>query len=202
MNRITALLACAIFPAIVLTGGWESAHAVGQQPFECNGTFTGQEFHNVVVLDGATCIIVDSVVTGNIHTRGAPKVVKIIDTPVGHNIHVRNVSESVTVGSADCRVDPQTGNNLMVSNSKNVAICQMFIDNNLVLRGNTGRVMVRDNKVCTNIRVVDNDLIALRVKNNVYTVNFDLRRNAVAIKTVVQNNTEFDGTPAQCRRST
>jgi hypothetical protein len=110
--------------------------------------------------------------------------------------------ESVTVGSAECRVDPQTGNNLMVSNSKDVAICQMYVDNNLVLRGNTGRVMVRDNKVCTNIRVVDNDLLALRVRNNVYTVNFDLRRNTVAGKTLVQDNTEFDGTPAACRHTT
>ena len=207
MNRITVLLACAVLPAAFLFGTAESAHAgVTPRPgpnFNCNSTttvFSGMTFRNVRIPDGATCMIENSTITGNVQGFGG-KVVRIINTDItGNGGNIRNVTGSVTIGSAGCRVDPFVNNNLIVTGSNNVAICEMSIENNLILTGNTGRLMARDNTVCNNLRVVDNELLALRVLRNVYTVNFEESGNTEEIVKRVEGNMQgFDGNPAQCR---
>lgn len=203
MNRITVLVACAVFPAVFVVGAWDSAHAGGPPPnFDCNGTFDGLTFKNIRISEGATCIITNSTITGNVQGTGGD-VVAILDTDItGNGVNIRDVTGSVTIGSAGCDVDPFVNNNLMVTDSRNVAICDMSIENNLVLSGNTGRLMASNNTACNNIRVVDNDLLAMRVRHNVYTVNFDESGNTQTIVGVVTDNTQgFDASPSTCRAS-
>jgi hypothetical protein len=203
MNRITVLLACAVLPAFFLVGAFDSAYAGVPPPpgpnFNCNGTFNGQTFRNVRIQAGATCIITNSTITGNVQGTGG-NVVRIINTDItGNGVNIRDVTGSVTIGSAGCAVDPFVNNNLMVTDSNNVAICEMSIENNLVLTGNTGRLMARDNIACNNIRIENNDVLGLRVLNNVFTVNFDVGSNQVQNNQRIEDNTQFDGNPAQCR---
>ena len=166
----------------------------------CDGSYHHRTFRHVVVPDGARCVITSSRITGNVRTTGAPRVVSITDTHVGRNIHVRNVVERVTIGAAGCRVDPVAGRNLMVRNSRNVAICEMSIANNLVVRDNRGTLMVRDNKACNNLRVVGNDVRSMRVVRNSYAGNFVVARNTWVNRRVVKDNVELPGNPARCRR--
>ena len=167
----------------------------------CDGSYHHRTFRHVVIPDGARCVITDSRITGNVRTTGAPKVVSITDTNVGRNIHLRNVLERVTVGADGCRVDPVAGRNLMVRNSRNVAICEMSIANNLVVRDNRGTLMVRDNKACNNLRVVDNHVRSMRVISNSYAGNFSVARNTWVNREIVRNNVELRQSPAACRRA-
>jgi len=166
----------------------------------CDGSYHHRTFRHVVVPDGARCVITSSRITGNVRTTGAPRVVSITDTHVGLNIHLRNVVERVTIGAAGCRVDPVAGRNLMVRNSRNVAICEMSIANNLVVRDNRGTLMVRDNKACNNLRVVRNHLRSMRVVRNSYAGNFSVARNSWVDRRIVEDNVELHQNLAACRR--
>jgi hypothetical protein len=178
------------------------ASAQAQPPdLVCDGSYDHRTFRDVVIPDGARCVITSSRITGNVRTTGAPVVVSITDTAVGRNIHVRNVVERVTIGAAGCRVDPVAGRNLMVRNSRNVAICEMSIANNLVVRDNRGTVMVRDNKACNNLRVVGNHVRSLRVLRNSYAGNFSVARNSWEHRKIVRDNVELRQNPAACRRA-
>ena len=166
----------------------------------CDGSYHHRTFRHVVIPDDARCVITRSRITGNVRTTGAPRVVSITDTHVGRNIHVRNVVERVTIGAAGCRVDPVAGRNLMVRNSRNVAICEMSIANNLVVRDNRGTLMVRDNKACNNLRVVGNHVRSLRVLRNSYAGNFSVARNSWVDRKIVRDNVDLHQNPAACRR--
>lgn len=166
----------------------------------CDGSYHHRTFRHVVIPDDARCVITNSRITGNVRTTGAPRVVSITDTNVGRNIHVRNAVERVTIGAAGCRVDPVAGRNLMVRNSRNVAICEMSIANNLVVRDNRGTLMVRDNKACNNLRVVDNRLRSLRVLRNSYAGNLSVARNSWVDRRIVRDNVKLRKNPAACRR--
>lgn len=167
----------------------------------CDGSYHHRTFRNVVIPDDARCVITISRITGNVRTTGAPRVVSITDTSLGRNIHVRNVVERVTIGAAGCRVDPVAGRNLMVRDSRNVAICEMSIANNLVVRDNRGTLMVRDNKACNNLRVVGNHVRSLRVLRNSYAGNFSVARNSWVDRRIVRDNVELHQNPAACRRA-
>jgi len=206
MKRFLPLLASATLLAVPLVGLATPAQAdhriENDRNFVCTGTVNHTTFQgNVVIPDGASCTITNSTILGNVRTEGAPVMVRIINTDVRLNIHVRNVTGSVTIGDKDCLIDPEVGRNLMVSNSRNVAICEMSVGNNLVLRNNTGRIMVRDNVACDNIRVVDNDVLGLRVLRNEFVVNFTVARNQVENNSRVEDNTERTGTPAACKKA-
>ncbi|MER7605553.1 hypothetical protein [Nocardioides sp. NPDC127503] len=166
----------------------------------CDGSYHHRTFRHVVVPDGVRCVITSSRITGNVRTTGAPRVVSITDTHVGLNIHIRNVVERVTIGAAGCRVDPVAGRNLMVRNSRNVAICEMSIANNLVVRDNRGTLMVRDNKACNNLRVVRNHVRSMRVVRNSYAGNFSVARNSWVDRRIVGDNVKLHQNPAACRR--
>ena len=198
MKRLTATLAALALalPIVGLTA--PAGHAV-EPIFICNGTFTGRTFQTVVIPDGATCVIRDSVIAGSVRTVGSPEEVRIIRTRVGHNVNVRNVTGTVIIGSADCEIDPFVGNNLKVRDSNNVAVCQMTVDNNIVLIGNTGRMMVRDNTACNSIRVKNNNLIALRVLRNRYVLHLSVQNDNIENVRKVEGNINLDSTPARCR---
>lgn len=167
----------------------------------CDGSYHHRTFRHVVIPDDARCVITKSTITGNVRTTGAPRVVSITDTPVRRNIHIRNVTQRVTIGADGCRVDPVAGRNLMVRNSRNVAICEMSVANNLVVRSNRGTLMVRDNKACNNLRVVGNDVRSMRVVRNSYAGNLAVRRNSWENRRVVKDNVDLPENPARCRRA-
>ncbi len=208
MKHAFALL-CSALLTVSIAGFINPAHAdhgtvIDDENYVCDTTVDHATFEgNVVVPDGATCVITNSTIEGNVRTWGAgePEMVRLIDTDVRHNIHLRNVTGRVTIGASGCRIDPEVGNNLMVRNSNNVAICEMSIANNLVLRNNTGRLMARDNLVCNNIRIVRNDLVGLRVLRNRYVVNFTVSSNTVDRTNRVEGNAEEPGNPGTCKRT-
>lgn len=197
MKRLLIVLLCG---ALVSLPGLTSEAQARPVDLVCNGTYDQRTFRHVVIRDGASCVITNSTITGNVRTTGAPRVVSITDTNVTRNIHIRNVTERVTIGAAGCRVDPVAGRNLMVRNSRNVAVCEMSVANNLVVRNNTGILMVRDNKACNNIRVVGNDVRSMRVVRNSYAGNFSVARNTWVNRRIVKDNVELPGNPAACRR--
>lgn len=198
MKQLITIVAASLLLMLASLSLATSAQAVPAN-FYCNGTFDGGTYRNVVIHGGATCVITNATISGNVRTLGAPKVVSITNTDIDRNVHVRNVTGSVTIGAAGCRVDPKVGNNLIVRNSKNVAVCEMWIGNNLVLSNNTGRLMARDSTACNNIRVVRNHVLGLRVLRNGYRGNFTVARNTVANKKIVWGNTELEVAPRQCR---
>ncbi len=197
----TAALISAI-PEVHAAGAGPQAQAQAQlvdPVFYCDGTYRHRTFRTVVVQDGDTCRIFGSVIRRNLRTTGSPRLVKVINTPIRHNVKVRNVTERVIIGTRGCRVDPRVGNNILVRDSRNVAICQMSVDNNIAVKFNTGRVLVRDNIACNNLRVVENDLIGMRVKDNKYVIEFSTANNTVTNTRVVKRNRQLDITPATCR---
>jgi len=198
MKRLVVLLLTGVL--MPLWGPATDAQALAAD-LVCDGSYDSRTFRHVVIQDGARCVITRSTITGNVRTTGAPRLVSITDTPVRRNIHIRNVTQRVTIGAAGCRVDPVAGRNLMVRNSHNVAICEMSVANNVVVRNNTGILMVRDNKACNNLRVVGNDVRSMRVVRNSYAGNFAVRRNSWVNRRIVNNNVELPGNPAGCRRA-
>lgn len=196
---VSVLLIC---PALVLASlvpiGTPAAAA--PRDLVCRGHHDGGSFRHVVIPHRARCVIKDARITGNVRTRGKPRVVRILDTPIKRNVKIRRVTRRVVIGAAGCRVDPVAGRNLMVRSSRNVAICQMSVANNLMLRNNRGRVMVRDNRVCNNIRVSRNDVIAIRVIRNRYAGRLSVSRNDISQRRVVEVNRELRGSPGTCRR--
>ncbi|WP_109507235.1 hypothetical protein [Nocardioides speluncae] len=198
MKRLVVLLlAGALLPAV---GPAVRAQALAAD-LVCDGSYHDRTFRHVVIPDGASCVITNSQITGNVRTTGAPRVVSITDTPVRRNIHIRNVTQRVTIGADGCRVDPVAGRNLMVRDSHNVAVCEMSVANNLVIRNNTGILMIRDNKACNNLRVVGNDVRSMRVVRNSYAGNLTVARNTWVTRRVVRDNVELPGNPARCRRA-
>lgn len=162
---------------------------------------TGELKGTVVVPEGADCYIQDATITGAFRAIHSPGVVSLINTHVlaKGGIFVKGATESVTIGSEGCMVDPYAGRNLKVFDSNNVAICEMSVRNNLMVKRSTGRVMVRDSIACNNLMVTDNVVLGLRVRDNGYTRNKMIRRNVVANRTVISNNNDTGQSVNECR---
>jgi hypothetical protein len=129
------------------------------QKLVCDNTkddpYTGT-YASVRVPKGASCYLQGATVEGNVKALQGAVDVWIVDTEVGRNIHLSKVERDVKIGSEDCKVDPPTGNNIIVTRSHNVAICWMTVDNNIMVTRNDGRMMLRDNTVGNSIRVRKN----------------------------------------------
>lgn len=169
----------------------------------CSGTLAAGTYNNVTVAPGANCFVGTNVtILGNFRATKSPGRV-IVRTDVGHNFIVAGATGRVTFGPKGCHADPRAGNNLIVRNSRNVAICFATVDNNIVLRNNTGRLMLRDSLACNNIRVVNNDVRILRVLRNAYEGNFTVARNDADRRRIAGNH-EFAGAsnPGECRKVT
>jgi hypothetical protein len=122
----------------------------------CDGTYTGQTFKHVRVRPGATCVLKDSTVTGNLMARD-PRTVKVIDTEVRRNLKVRGATDFVKIGNAGCKLDPVVGNNIQVRESHNVLICYMTTKNNISVTGSDGRISLFHNNAGRHIAVSRND---------------------------------------------
>jgi len=204
MKRLPAILLVAVFlPAASMTA--LAAPASANATIVCDNTadtaLTGELDGTVVVPEGADCYIADATITGAFRAIHSPGVVSVINTHVlaMGGLFVKGATGSVTIGTEGCRLDPYAGRNLKVFDSHNVAICQMSVRNNLMVKRSTGRVMVRDNIACNNLKVTDNTVLGLRVWDNGYTRNKMIRRNTVANKTIVQNNVDTGQSVNECR---
>ena len=131
----------------------------------------------VRVLPGGSLITDDTEIAGNVHSRGA-KTVQLIDTNVGHNIMVTNTVNRTIIGSEGCRVDPVSGNNIMVKNNGGgVAICFMTIGNNLHVTGAQKNVGVFNNAVDNNIHLRANTGAFGRLRDNVVDGHIQIFRS-------------------------
>jgi hypothetical protein len=128
-------------------------------------------------------------------------VVSLINTSVlsDGGIFVNGATKRVVIGSDGCKVDPYTGRNLKVFGSHNVAICEMAVRNNIMVKATTGNVLVRDSIACNNLMVTDSNVAHLRVVRNWYAINLMVERNTVSWKSTVLNNVDTGQTPPQCR---
>ena len=156
MKRLA--LICGLLLAANALSPATGAPATGAAPAKnlaCDGTYTGVTVKNVRVKPGDSCVLVDSTVTGNIQARQAVDV-KVIDTDVAHNINVMGATGTVFIGHKGCRYDPSAGNNINVQKSHNVLICQMKVDNNIMVTGSDGRITVRNSSAGNNVSVSRN----------------------------------------------
>lgn len=163
---------------------------------------TGLLDGSVSVPEGASCFIKDATITGDFDAIHSPRTVSLINTHVlsAGGIFVNGSTGRVIIGSEGCKVDPYDGRNLKVFDSHSVAICEMTIRNNLIVKGTTGgRVMVRDNLACNNLMVTDNDVLAVRVLDNSFTPNLMVERNTTTLANVVKGNVDLGPNPAECR---
>jgi len=200
-----ALVALTLLPAASVFSSAGSAGAV--ETIVCDNTadtaLTGTLEGTVAVPEGADCFIQDATITGAFRAIHSPGVVSLINTHVlaMGGIFVKGATVSVTIGSEGCVVDPYAGRNLKVFDSNNVAICEMGIRNNLLVKRNTGRLMVRDNYACNNLMVTDNVVLGLRVFDNRYTRNLMIERNTVTNGTTIVHNVDTGQSVNQCRAS-
>jgi hypothetical protein len=198
-----AVAALSILPAALTFSAAGPAGAAST--IVCDNTaataLTGTLDGTVVVPAGANCFIEGATITGAFRAIHSPGVVSLIDTHVlaKGGIFVKGATRRVTIGSDGCRVDPFAGRNLKVFDSNNVAICEMGIRNNLMVKRSTGRVMVRDNYACNNLMVTDNVVRGLRVFDNRFTRNLMIERNTVEKKTDVRDNVDTGESVNQCR---
>lgn len=205
MKRSSCLLGALAMSAATLFAPAGAADAAAT--ITCDNTadtaLTGTLDGTVVVPAGADCFIENATITGAFRAIQSPGVVSLINTHVlaQGGIFVKGATRRVVIGSDGCRVDPYAGRNLKVFDSNNVAICDMGIRNNLMVKRNTGRIMVRDNYACNNLMVTDNDVLALRVLRNRYTRNLMIERNTVALKTNISGNVDTGDSVNDCRAS-
>lgn len=182
---VAALIAALLLPA--------SSSAESPQ-FKCDNTrataYTVDDPSiHVVVAKGDSCYVIGA----EIHSVRAKdaKHVYILDTAVAHNVMVQGTTHNTVIGDRGCNFDPVAGNNVMVKDSHNVAICYMTVDNNIRVTGNDGRLVLRYNDAGNNIHVVDNlaydrqpgdgkhrRIGAIRFHHNAADNHNDLRRNS------------------------
>ena len=151
--------------------------------------YTGR-YSQVTVPRGASCYLKDAVVLGNLKALHGAVDVYVINTRVDRNIHIKGATRDVKIGPRHCRFDPTVGNNILVSRSHNVAICFTTVNDNISVTRNDGRIMLRDDKAGSNIRVVGNwayrhqsgdgqhpQIGAIRLRDNTAGRHITVRRN-------------------------
>lgn len=146
--------AAAVAAALVASIAIASTPASAAKAVECDGTLSlgNAPKTRVIVEAGASCTVVDSTIKSLRALPGSVDVF-VVDSDVTRNLMVRGATGTVHIGPADCRFDPNVGNNVVVRNSHNVLICLMSVDNNITVRNNDGRVTVRDSSAGNNIKV-------------------------------------------------
>lgn len=214
-TRFRTVLVAVVAPLALI--GLAPAPNASAAPYICDNTATtplvvDDPSLKVVVPEGASCYIEDSV----IHSLRAhdPVNVSFLGSTLlhgaQHNIMIDGATGNVVIGNEGCRFDPYVGNNIKVTNSFNVLICQMAVDNNIMVTGNDGRITVRESVACNNVVVSRNlsyagdatdhnnvdriRLIDVLAARHVFTVDN-------ADREVVRRNVqEFVMTPSACRR--
>lgn len=199
---IKQLVGVAAVTAALTAGAVAGATQADKPPrnLTCTGKVVGGEYHHVKVPRGKSCTLVDATVTGNLRARDAENV-RVLDTPVRHNLMVVGATGDVKIGNrVGCGYDPVVGNNVVVRGSHNVLLCRLSLGNNLTVRGNDGRISVRDNRVDNNLRVSRNDKYdgdgpsghrkpgAIRLLRNTAGNHVQVFRNASSRELVLRHN--------------
>lgn len=153
MNKFYALV-LAIVTSLALVAAPSAATPVPN--LTCNGVVSSGTYKNVTVNAGDSCTLTGNVeVLGGVHAKPGAKNV-IVKVEVGRNIQVNGATGTVYVGPKDiCKVDPPVRNNVHVTNSHNVLICEVTSGNNINVTNNDGFVVVQDSDA-NNINVSRN----------------------------------------------
>ncbi|HEX2174543.1 MAG TPA: hypothetical protein VHG70_01425 [Nocardioidaceae bacterium] len=194
----------ALFLGVVPVTGAPAAFATSARV--CDGTIGNVVVDRLEVPEGATCrlhgttvrdsvdveeggrlIARDAMIDGDVHATEGPRTVRLLDTEVSGNIHVRRATGPVVIGNAGCRVDPVAGGNIaLVHNSGDIAVCQMSIRGNLHLIRNSGRIGVFANRVGNNLHARENTGAITRLRRNRVGTsgsgNMEVRDNAGSVR--------------------
>jgi hypothetical protein len=153
LKKFLVLVAALVMTVVGLSG---TATAQVDPWTDCANTastpLTGT-YRNVEVSEFASCYMEGAVVTGNFFARNTPNNVVLLNTEFAHNVRVYGATGQTTIGIAGCRQDPPIGNNIRVTDSHNVLICQMTVDNNITVKRNDGRITVRQSSAGNNVFV-------------------------------------------------
>ena len=209
-NSVSALLrtASVCTAAVVAAAGLAAlspAVAAGSGAV-CDGTIGRRMVDRVVIPNGATCrlngttvcqnVVVGpraSLVTNNAQLLGSvqaterPRSVRILDTNVRGNIHVREATGKILIGNAGCSLDPSAGNNIhLVDNSGPIGLCRMRIRGNVHAINNSGTVFMLRNRVGNNVHARGNSGGFLRLRGNQVGTrsngNLDVRGNRTDVR--------------------
>lgn len=143
--------------------------------------------HNVVVGPGESLVARNARILGSVQATDGPRSVRLLDTNVVGNIHVREATGRVLIGNAGCTFDPVAGNNIhLIDNSAPIGLCQMRIRGNLHAIDNSGTVFLFKNKVGNNLHARGNTGRFLRLRGNQVGTrssgNLDVDRNRTAVR--------------------
>jgi hypothetical protein len=180
--------ACWAAVGTLLTAGLAAVaqQAAATSDTVCDGTLGSRVVERVVVPNGATCRLRGTTVRQNmvvgrgetLDARGArilgsvqatngPRSVRLLDTDVLGNIHIREAKGVVLIGNSGCGIDPVAGNNIhLVENTGPIGICRMGIRGNLHIVNNSDTVFVRSNRVGNNLHARGNHGRFLRLRDN------------------------------------
>lgn len=157
MKKILSLV-LAPLAAVGLGFSYASAEAAPAK-LVCDGVVNGGTYHSVTVPEGASCVLKGVTVKHNVKALHAPRNVKVLDSNVGGNVHVKGATGTVHVGQAGCKYDPPVRVNVLVYDSHHVLVCYVSA-HNIQVKRNDGRVTVRDSvahriDVSRNLKCVD-----------------------------------------------
>lgn len=194
--------------ALIVAGMGVPTSAQAAPPTQCDGKLAVGTYGAIVVPAGADCVLQEGTIIrrgvrvkpggslktfgveigGNVVSHGA-RFVRLIETNIGHNIHIHDTKRGVTIGSQGCRVDPTVGNNLMVDDTRgDVAICYMQVDNNIKVTDTGRRASVFHSCAGNNISVNRTERKA-RVKWSYYGNHLFMRDNSDNVR---KGNTKGD----------
>jgi hypothetical protein len=143
--------------------------------------------HNVVIGPGETLVARDARILGSVQATDGPRSVRLLDTDVVGNIHVRGATGRIVIGNAGCTLDPVAGNNIhLIENNGPIGLCQMRIRGNLHVKHNTDTVFLLENRVGNNLHARGNTGRFLRLRGNHVGTrsngNLDVDRNLTAVR--------------------
>jgi hypothetical protein len=143
--------------------------------------------HNVVVGAGEALVTRDARILGSVQATEGPRSVRLLDTNVVGNIHVKEATGRIIIGNAGCRLDPVAGNNIhLIQNTGPIGLCRMSIEGNLHVKHNTDTVFLLANMVGNNLHARGNTGRFLRLRGNRVGIsgsgNLDVDRNRTAVR--------------------
>ena len=149
-----------------------------------NGTTVRQ---NVVVGNGESLVARNAQILGSVQATKGPRTVRLLDTDVVGNIHVREATGTILIGNAGCGLDPSAGNNIqLVDNSGPIGLCRMRIRGNVHAINNSGTVFMLRNRVGNNVHARGNSGGFLRLRGNQVGThsngNLDVRGNRTDVR--------------------
>lgn len=156
---------------------------------ECEGTLTGANVDSVDVPDGATCILIDSTVGGNIDV-GANAYLQTINTRVRGSVDADG-SQTVFLD-----LGTEVNGNLRTDSTVQVFVFGARVSGNIDVRRSTEVVQVCSSQVNGNLRVRDSgrdilvgDPLAVDCAGNTVGGNAEVQRNVTDVELIVRGNT-------------